>query len=374
MQLPESLRQKLEDRESKGAYRRLKTVNNLVDFCSNDYLGLARSLELKAAVAAEWQKYPDVPLGATGSRLLSGNYAYTEETEAQIASFHGAEAALLYNAGFAANTGFFSVVPQRGDTILYDEASHASIKDGIRLSFAQAYSFRHNAPADLLTKFKRATGNVYVAVESLYSMTGDFAPLPELVQICKDTGAYLVVDEAHSNGLYGPLGEGLVSALNLQSQVFARIMTFGKALGCHGAAIIGSQDLINYLINFSRSFIYTTALPLPAILAIRCAYALLPNLQTAREQVMHLSNYLHSKSNYIAPQLQPGASSPIFAIRPASVAQLKIMASASEAQGFDVRPIYSPTVPTGKEQLRVIVHAYNTESEIDELLAALANT
>jgi len=371
MQLPENLRQKLKERENQGILRRLKVVSGAIDFCSNDYLGLARSPELRATVENSLLKYTGMPWGATGSRLLSGNAPWLEETEIQIADFHAAEAALLFNSGYAANTGFFSAVPQRGDTILYDEASHASIKDGIRLSFAKAYSFRHNNLEDLQAKFKHATGQVYIAVESLYSMDGDFAPLTELAAICAQKGAYLVVDEAHATGLFGPNGAGLVQAQRLEDKVFARIMTFGKALGCHGAAVVGAKELRNYLINFSRPFIYTTALPLHAVLAIAGAYSFLPQLQAQRDQVLHLATYLRLKMLSLPTlQLNPFAS-PINAIRPPSVAVLKNMAAVLQAHNFDVRPIYSPTVPAGKEQLRLIVHAFNSEAQIDKLINLL---
>ncbi|WP_026465027.1 aminotransferase class I/II-fold pyridoxal phosphate-dependent enzyme [Adhaeribacter aquaticus] len=374
MELPLNLQRKLTERQNQGILRQLKTTAHTIDFCSNDYLGLARSEALKKAVEGELTRYAEVPAGATGSRLLSGNFAYTEELESFLAQFHQAEAALLFNSGFVANTGFFSAVPQRGDTILYDDTSHASMKDGIRLSFAKAYSFRHNSLDDLRAKFTHATGNVYVAVESLYSMDGDYAPLVEIAEICQEKGAYLVVDEAHSNGLFGQNGEGLVQELNLQDRVFARVMTFGKALGCHGAVIVGSAALKQFLVNFSRPFIYTTALPLHAVLTIKCAYQLLPSLHTERVKVKHLSNYLKS---CIAPfpefTINP-EDSPIHAVQTKSIAQLKNIANQAQKAGFDVRPVFSPTVPEGKERLRIIVHAYNSEAEIDKLAQTIADT
>ncbi|KAA5540799.1 aminotransferase class I/II-fold pyridoxal phosphate-dependent enzyme [Adhaeribacter rhizoryzae] len=372
MDLPLKLRQKLAQREQNGILRQLKTTAAAIDFCSNDYLGLARSQKLRARLEAELLNYAHLPVGATGSRLLSGNSALAEALEKQIAQFHAAKATLLFNSGFAANTGFFSAIPQRGDTILYDEASHASIKDGIRLSFAQSFSFRHNSPDDLQKKFQRATGDVYVAVESLYSMDGDFAPLIDLVQICAEKGAYLVVDEAHSNGLYGPNGGGLVQELGLADKVFARIMTFGKALGCHGAAMVGSEALRQFLINFSRPFIYTTALPLHALLNIKTAYELLPELNFERSRVKQLAVYL---KNALAPypniKVNP-TDSPIQWLQAPDVASLRTISQKLQADGIDARPIFSPTVPAGKERLRLIVHAFNTEAEIDALAAAIS--
>ncbi|WP_426491213.1 aminotransferase class I/II-fold pyridoxal phosphate-dependent enzyme [Hymenobacter sp. 102] len=196
----------LAKREAAGTRRRLPTppTAGLVDFSSNDYLGLSRHPQVRAAV----QEAAQLPAGSTGSRLLTGNSAAAEALETTLAQFHGAQAALLFNSGYAANMGFFAAVPKRGDTILYDDASHASVKDGIRGSFATAWSFRHNEVADLRRKLARATGSVFVAVEALYSMDGDVAPLPELAALCREQALYLVVDEAHTNGLYGPGAKG----------------------------------------------------------------------------------------------------------------------------------------------------------------------
>ncbi|QNF35610.1 8-amino-7-oxononanoate synthase [Adhaeribacter swui] len=367
MPFPDNLQQKLNTRLEQGTYRRLKTSAATIDFCSNDYLGLARSKALKQLVALEAEQFSDYLLGATGSRLLSGNHPVYELLETQLATFHQAEAALLFNSGYVANLGIFSAVPQRGDTIFYDEASHASIKEGIRLSLAKAYSFKHSSLEDLSRKFKHATGNAYVAVESVYSMDGDQAPLAELVTFCEEKGAYLIVDEAHSNGLFGENGEGLVVEQNLTNQVFARIMTFGKAIGSHGAAVVGSTTLREYLINFSRPFIYSTALPLHNILAIKGAYSFLPSLQAEREHIRQLSGYLNQK---LAASKRfflknPG---PINCIFSSDVAQLKKISEQLQAANVDVRPVFSPTVPAGKERLRVILHAYNSRAEVDLLL------
>jgi 8-amino-7-oxononanoate synthase len=367
MKLPDNLRQKLQDREAKGIRRQLKSPVAAVDFCSNDYLGLARSPVLKAAFARQVQQQAALPLGATGSRLLSGNYPLMEALEKKLAAFHDAEAALLFNAGYTANTGFFSSLPQRGDTIFYDEASHASIKDGIRLSFAKAYPFRHNSPEDLRTKLRHASGQAYVAVESLYSMDGDFAPLAELAALCQEQGALLVVDEAHTNGLFGSRGEGLVPELGLTDKVFARILTFGKALGGHGAIVAGAQELVDYLVNFSRPFIYTTALPLHTVMHLDCAYRLLPDLGAERARVKHLAAYFQRLFPDFNPAGTDTAGSPIRAVRIPDIARLKTAAQQLQEAGFDVRPVFSPTVPVGKEQLRV-----NTEAEIADLGSIIA--
>ncbi|NJM94490.1 MAG: aminotransferase class I/II-fold pyridoxal phosphate-dependent enzyme, partial [Cytophagales bacterium] len=176
------------------------------------------------------------------------------------------------NSGYAANLALLSALPQRGDTVLYDERAHACIKDGVRLSAAERFAFRHHDLDDLRRRLAGARGRRYVVVESIYSMDGDAAPLGELAALCREQEAALVVDEAHSTGLYAAGGAGLVSALGLGDDCLARVMTFGKALGGHGALVCGSAALCAFLVNFARPFIYTTALPPHSLLAIREAF------------------------------------------------------------------------------------------------------
>ncbi|PRY06810.1 8-amino-7-oxononanoate synthase [Pontibacter ummariensis] len=374
MELHQKLAQKLAERAAQGNLRQLKTTSGLTDFCSNDYLGLARSEKLRALIHKAEEQYKHLPLGATGSRLLSGNSPLFEELENRIAHYHCAEAALLYNSGYAANVGLLSALPQRGDTVFYDEASHASMKDGLRLSFAKAYPFRHNSVEDLRQKLKHAAGQVYVLVESVYSMDGDRAPLKELAQLCQKQGAALIVDEAHAVGLYGEKGEGLVSELCLEQEVFARVMTYGKAMGSHGAAVIGPQVLRDYLINFSRAFIYTTALPTPALLALKSAYQLLPDLNKERQQVKDIAGALSKKLNEVPGVCCAPAESVILSVfvKEGGAAKLKGLAAFLQTTGFDVRPVLSPTVPKGKERLRIIAHAFNTFDDIEGLAQAIA--
>lgn len=368
-QLHQRLAHQLNQREATGTRRRLTLPSTgLIDFSSNDYLGLSRHVGVQATL----QQATAEAGGSTGSRLLTGNTAAAEALEAHLAHFHKAEAALLFNSGYAANMGFFSAVPRRGDTILYDEASHASVKDGIRSSFATAWSFRHNDLADLERKLERAVGAVFVAVEALYSMDGDMAPLSALAALCRARGLYLVVDEAHTNGLYGPNGEGLVADFGLQDDVFARILTFGKALGSQGAAVAGPAVLRDYLLNFSRPFIYTTALPPLTVAGLAAAYQLLPSLSAARQQLFALSDYLKKALNAVPGLHVPSESHvihPVFFTGNSSPARVREVAAAAQAAGFDVRPIVAPTVPAGTERLRLIVHSFNTEAEIDGLAA-----
>jgi 8-amino-7-oxononanoate synthase len=353
------LRKKLQERIDNRSLRTLRLPGGLVDFCSNDYLGIVKNNRLDAAMGAGPFKH-----GSTGSRLLSGNYALAEETEAMIARFHEAEAALLFNSGYDANLGLLSSVPQKGDTILYDQLSHASIRDGIRLSFAQSFSFAHNDLPDLEKKLSLASGTVFIVTESVFSMDGDLCPLHELVAIAEKYQAHLLIDEAHATGVLGEQGEGLVQQLGLSKKIFARIHTFGKACGCHGAVVLGSDQLRNYLINFARSFVYTTALPEQAAAAIRACYAVFPSMQAERDKLGRLINQFQSAPIAYEKLV---SSTPIQAVVIGGNEETKALARKLQAAGLDIRPILYPTVPKGKERLRIVLHAFNTAAEIELL-------
>ena len=375
--LPKSLHQKLLQREQNNALRQLVLPNNLVDFSSNDYLGFAKSEEI-------FQQTDDLLVsrnykvnGATGSRLLTGNHSIYTETEEHIAQFHQAEAALIFNSGYDANVGFFSSVPQRNDIILYDELSHASIRDGIQMSLAKSFKFKHNDLVDLenlLTKFQPATRNpqpatIFIITESVFSMDGDSPDLEELAALSEKYNAYLVIDEAHALGVFGEKGEGLIQQLNLHDKVFARIITFGKALGCHGAAILGSEQLKNYLVNFARSFIYTTGLSPHSVATIFVAYQHLSKSQQEREKLFQNIAYFESCLPTSISHL-PSKSTIQSIIIPGNE-RVKSIAQQLQQKGFDVKPILSPTVPEGQERLRFCLHSFNSEQEIRDVLTEL---
>lgn len=369
-QAEDFIEQKLVSRKQQDNFRVLKTASGLIDFCSNDYLGFARSEQLKALVQQELQKYPDYLNGSGGSRLLSGNTAFAEELEQQIANFHQGEAGLIFNSGYDANLGLFSSLPQRGDTIIADELIHACILDGARLSLANRFSFKHNNLEDLEKKLKNAKGICYVAVESVYSMDGNQAPLNAIIQLTKKYNANLIVDEAHATGVFG---SGLVQMLNLENQVFARTITFGKALGSHGAIVIGSQNLRDYLINFARSFIYTTAPSFHQLMTTKLAYQLLKTSETKQIQLQNLiSLFKKELQKQHTIQLIPSDSA-IQSILVSGNSKVKKMADNLQKNGFDVRPILSPTVPLGMERLRICIHAFNTEKEFIRLSLAVSN-
>lgn len=371
------LQHHLDKRQEQGLLRTLKVPSGTIDFCSNDYLGFARSEELKHKISSCSESAcpvgrlltpgPRLFNGSTGSRLLSGNSAYAEDLEKYIAQYHNAEAGLIFNSGYDANVGLLSSVAQRGDTIMYDEFIHASVRDGTRLSLAKAHSFMHNDLDDLEKKLKKKKGNVFVAVESVYSMDGDFSPLKEIVSLCQKHNANLIVDEAHATGLYGSKGEGRCVELGLEKVIFARVHTFGKALGTHGAIVLGSGALRNYLINFSRPFIYSTALPFHALLSIKCAYDILANSEHKALKIKLLKDYFKS---LVKERFLPSQSSIQCMIIPGNE-QVKNISEKIQTAGFDVRPILSPTVPKGKERIRICIHAFNTEEEVKTLTEAI---
>ncbi|TMU55364.1 aminotransferase class I/II-fold pyridoxal phosphate-dependent enzyme [Flagellimonas algicola] len=387
--LPAKLESKLAERSANQSLRSLPEEADRVDFSSNDYLGLARERAIGKKTKdlllldGEWRR------GASGSRLLSGNHALYPKLESFLAKHHNSEAALVFNSGYDANVGFFSSVPQRGDMVLYDELIHASIRDGIKMGNAKSYKFAHNDLEDLRTKVEKSlralclpTGRqsrsndseIYIVTESVFSMDGDSPDLKPMVQICRDKGCHLIIDEAHATGIYGD-GRDLVCKMGLKDEIFARIITFGKAMGGHGAAILGSEDLKTYLINFARSLIYTTALSPHSVAGILASYhflesngkdhiiGLLNNIEHFNAQIRELGlekNFIESNSA-IHCLIVPGNQ------------QVKSLAGHLQQAGYNVKPILSPTVKGGEERLRFCLHAFNTREEITSILKEVKN-
>lgn len=370
MSIRQKLAKKLADRKAQSILRKLFVDQPGIDFLSNDYLGLARSLALKERIQEDYQELSQATNGATGSRLLSGNSAYAEDLESYLAEVFQGESALLFNSGYTANLAVISTVPQRGDTIILDELAHACMKEGARLSYAQKLSFRHNDLDDLQKKLQKSRGEIFVVVESVYSMDGDTVPLVEILSLCDQYGAYLIIDEAHSTGIWGNKGSGLACEKGVENNVFARIYTFGKAMGVHGAVVVGDHLLRQFLINFARPFIYTTALPDHSLVSIRAAFNYLG-------QNIHIQNELREKIKYFKTQAVPqfvdaGATvvesnSAIQALVIPEVEKVKEVAVVLQHKGFNVRPILSPTVKPGSERLRICLHNFNTKEEIDSL-------
>lgn len=373
--LPEILFNKLNVRLQNNALRKLPQETDLVDFASNDYLGFSNSKLIFDTTHQYLLEHNQIQNGATGSRLLSGNHSIYKTAEDYITKFHQAQSALIFNSGYDANVGFFSAVPQKGDLILYDELCHASIRDGIQLSNAKAYKFQHNDLEDLERLLVRnSEKTIYIVTESVFSMDGDTPNLEELVQLAEKHDAYMVVDEAHALGVLGDKGEGLVQSLHLQDIVFARIMTFGKGLGCHGAAILGSQELKSYLVNFARSFIYTTGLSPHSVATILMAYQQLEKATYSQQQLKNNIAHFNQEKKRLSlnPLFVHSKSAIQSAIIPGNE-RVKSIAQQLQVNGFDVKPILSPTVPEGQERLRFCLHSFNTENEITQIVQLLSH-
>ena len=373
---PKKLQEKINQRKAQNMLRQLGTEHDLIDFSSNDYLGFSNSKEIFDMTHHYLESHNLHRNGSTGSRLLSGNYEFYNEVEAMLCEFHNCESSLIFNSGYNANLGFFSSVPQRGDIILYDEYIHASIRDGIIMSHAKSYKFKHNNLDHLDEMLKRVQHDesvIYIVTESVFSMDGDSPDLVSLINISKKYNAFVVIDEAHATGVFGEKGVGLIQELGLENQVFARLITFGKALGSHGAAILGSKELTEYLVNFARSFIYTTALPPHTLMTIKSVYMELP--KTHEISKLH-NNITFFKAEIIKNKIQHHFINSNSAIQCCLVfgnENVKALSNQLLKKGFDVKPILSPTVPAGEERLRFCLHSFNSEKEIKDILQLLAS-
>ena len=370
MNFPENLSKKLDDRKKTKSLRVLVAKENFqTDFYSNDYLGFAKD-ESIATRAQELLKNTAYKNGSGAARLIAGNHPLHQQLENVLTQFHNAPAALLFNSGYDANVGLFSAIGERHSIVLYDALIHASIRDGIRMGNARAYPFLHNDLNDLIKKLERFPSGVFVAVEGVYSMDGDEAPLEKICEICKKYGAYLIVDEAHSGGIFGKNGVGLVQKLTLQKQIFARVHTFEKHWGRTERWFWVVQKLISYLVNFARSFIYTTAMPPHHIATLIAAYEKLADTTAFKNLTKNITFF---KRHIFKEDLQNyfiKSNSPIQCFLSGRDTLVKI-AAPLEKQGVGVKIILHPTVPKGAERLRICLHSYNSEKEILNLFVTI---
>lgn len=354
-----SLETRLADREAHGLRRQMRLLpEGLADFCSNDFLGLAhRSLPEKVAEEAL-----RLPSAAGASRLIAGNYAAVEELEAYCAELYKVEACTFFHTGFAANLALLTALPTRHDTLLLDEHCHASLADGARLSLAQKRYYRHNDLGQLEGLLsQRGEGQKWVATETLFSMHATMPDLQALVSLCDRYGAFLILDEAHTTGLYGPDGGGV--ALTLGDAVssypgLVRVHTFGKAVGAQGAVVTGPDVVRQAMVNYARPFIYTTG-PLP----VQCLLVR-HNLQEIRENKALLKEFWKKATlmaKALSSETNPLPPSPVFFLKSADP---KAVAQTLEQAGLWVRPILPPTVPEGSQGLRITVHTFNKEEDI----------
>lgn len=361
----------LDGLERKSRLRTLSPQQG-VDFTSNDYLGLANSPRLKAAIAAALDR--DAPVGAGGSRLLRGNHIEHEALETEAAAFFGAEKVLYFSSGFAANTALFATLPQRGDLIVCDALIHASVHDGISSSKADAVFVRHNdidAFDATITDWRRqgGKGHPWIAVESLYSMDGDMAPIAELAELASRHDGFLVIDEAHATGIYGPQGRGLSANIDNRDNVLV-LHTCGKAMGLSGALLQLPAILGDYLVNRARNFIYSTA-PSPLMAAgVREALRLIADEPQRRQQLQDLTGLAGSLVVSLLG-LKPSGSHILPILIGDNFRAMRI-AKAMRAEGFDIRAIRPPTVPEGTARLRLSITLNVSESQIRQMFDRLS--
>ncbi|MBO9110982.1 MULTISPECIES: 8-amino-7-oxononanoate synthase [Agrobacterium] len=343
-----------------------------IDFTSNDYLGLADAPRLKAAITDAIER--GVPVGAGGSRLLRGNHPEHEALETEAAVFFGAERAIYFGSGFAANVALFSALPLRDDLVLYDALIHASVHDGIAAGKAKAVAVPHNQVEAFEREINRwrqagGKGRPWIAVESLYSMDGDRAPVVALADLAGRHGGFLVVDEAHATGVFGPGGRGLAAELEGRGNVVA-LHTCGKALGLSGALISLPAVLADYLTNRARGFIYSTA-PSPLMAAaVREALRIVADEPWRRIRLEELIN-LASEQLRSRLGVTPGGSQILPVMIGDNARALKI-ATRMRDGGFDVRAIRPPTVPEGTARLRISITLNVEESQIADMVGLLA--
>lgn len=340
-----------------------------VDFASNDYLALAQSQELRDAARAALDR--GVPIGSGGSRLLRGNHPEHEALETEAACHFNAQSALFFSSGYAANAALFAALPQRGDLILHDELIHASVHEGMRLSKAAAIAARHNdaqAFADEISLWRAGggKGRIWIAVESLYSMDGDRAPLADLAGIADRHDAFLVIDEAHATGVFGPSGRGLAADFEGRDNVVA-LHTLGKALGCEGALVCGASALTDFLVNRGRGFIFSTA-PSPLMAAVaRAALSLADDGRRHR-----LRSLIAGAGALLAARLAtPLTGAQIVPLILGDNARTMKVAAFLQHEGFDIRGIRPPTVPEGTSRLRISLTLNVGMGEVDALAAAI---
>ena len=379
IEFPKKLIRQLNKTRSIHQFRTLNNYSDLIDFSSNDYLGYSRNKTIFNN-ALELLKHYDLNCnGSSSSRSIYGNHLLFNILEEHLCFFHESEACTIFNSGFDANLGFFSSVPQRGDLIFYDELIHASLRDGIRLSYAKSYRIHHNDLMHLkkrLEDFNHYEGEKYVVVESIYSMNGDSPQLRNYVSLCREYGAKLVIDEAHATGFLGDKGQGLVQALKLNDQVFARIHTFGKAIGVHGACILGSHSLKEYLVNFCRPFIYTTAMPPHTAATILSAYRYLE--KTSADDDFEPKTLRKLISFFRKEVISLGLNkfilhrdSPIQVFQISGNKKAKKSANLLRQKGLGVKEILAPTVPKKTERIRIVLHSFNSNEEIEHLLTEI---
>lgn len=345
-----------------------------VDFTSNDYLGLAKHPALRQAVLDALEA--DAPAGSAGSRLLRGHHPEHAELEAFAARFFGAEGALYFSTGFLANFALFTTLPHRHDAIVFDELVHASVKEGVHAAKASHIKVRHNdvgAFAQAIVRARQAGArDVWIAAESVYSMDGDIAPIAALRELAHTHDAVLIVDEAHASGIFGPTGRGFTEGC--YDERLITLHTCGKALGVAGGLVLGPAVIMDYLINASRPFIYSTAPPPYVAAAVRRALELIDEEPWRRDRLQQLASLAGRRlCETLGHQAAPTGTQ-IIPVILGTESRAIAVAEGLQRAGFDVRAIRPPTIPPGSSRLRVSISVDRTEEEIDALALALETT
>lgn len=365
-----------------GLYRRLRVVTGAQEgtvvldghevllLSSNNYLGLANHPVLKRAAQDAVEHYG---CGAGASRLISGSMALHQELEHRLATFKHAEAALVFPSGYHANLGIISALMGSGDTILSDALNHASIIDGCRLSRANVHVFRHRDMTHLAQLLAACpqSGQRLIVTDSVFSMDGDVAPLVDIVTLARRHNAWVMVDEAHATGVFGAHGAGVVEELGLENEVEIHMGTLGKALGGFGAYVAGSRELIEWLINRARSFIYTTGVPPAVAASALAALDLVAQEPERRRRLWDNTAFLWHGLQALGYQLGP-TRSPILPVLIGNAQQTMALAEALLLRGVFAQGIRPPTVPEGTARLRVTPMATHSREQLTQALEAFA--
>lgn len=361
-----------------GLYRQLRLVDGdqgatltldgreVINFSSNNYLGIANHPALAAAAKKAIDRYG---CGSGASRLISGNMTLHEQLETRLAQFKSTEAALVFNSGFQANVGILSTLTDKGDVILSDSLNHASIIDGCRLSKAQTLVYAHADLDALEAALKKAASarRRLIVTETVFSMDGDEAPLAGIVGLAEKYDAMVMVDEAHGTGVFGANGAGAVAKLGLAPRVLVQMGTLGKALGGFGAYVAGSRALCDLLINRCRSFIFTTSLP-PAVMAMAlAAIDLVQNEPQRRETLQQNCRKLKQGLSRLGFELGR-SESPILPLIVGDAGRCMALSAALLDRGVFAQGIRPPTVPTGTSRLRITVMATHSDEQIETAL------
>jgi 8-amino-7-oxononanoate synthase len=363
------LYRELQPCEFRAAGRIVRGGREYLDFCSNDYLALSSHAALTSAAQEAALRFGT---SASASRLLSGDLSLCHELEARVAALKGKPAALVYNSGYHANLGVLSALCGPADLVLCDRLSHASILDGVKLAGARLLRFRHNDVdhlQSLLQKKGKRFERIFVVTESVFSMDGDLAPLAEMAVLKRRQPFTLIVDEAHATGVFGPNGAGLVNQLNLQDDVDLIVGTFSKALGSFGAYAACSRELRDFLVNYSRSFIYSTALPPPVLAANLAALELLDREPHRRESLLRRSAWFRQQLAQIG--LPTHSQSQIAPVVVGPVDEAVRCSRELANTGIWTLPIRPPTVPAGAARLRFCLTCGHQPEDLERTIECL---